>query len=146
MPTNLYRTNDNYDLEKKRGLPALFRKFITAARINDVVATIWGPETPKRDLLHVDDMTDTCLYLMKEYNEKRLVNIATGMDMTILQLAKTIKKISSFQLEAVLDKTKRDGMYRKLLDVSKLAAIGWRSKIDLKEGIKMVYTEMKNHE
>lgn len=145
MPTNLYGPNDNYDLEKSHVLPALLRKFITATRGNDVAVTIWGTGTPKRDLLHVDDMADACLYIMNNYNEKGLVNIGTGTDVTILQLAEIIKEITGFRGEIILDKTKPDGTPRKLLDVSKLASVGWRPKIDIKEGIKMVYTEMKDY-
>lgn len=146
MPTNLYGPNDNFDLEKSHVLPALLRKFITASRNKEKSVTIWGTGTPKRDFLYVDDMADACIYLMKSYNEKGLVNIGTGTDVTILELAELIRDITGFQGEIIFDTTKPDGTPRKLLDVSKLADAGWVSKINLKEGIQMVYAEMKNHE
>jgi len=146
MPTNLYGPNDNFDLEKSHVLPALLRKFITAFRNNEKSVTIWGTGAPKRDFLHVDDMADACVHLMESYNEKGLVNIGTGTDITILELAEIIRDITGFQGEIFFDRTKPDGTPRKLLDVSKLRDAGWVSKINLKEGIKMVYTEMKNHQ
>lgn len=146
MPTNLYGPNDNFDLEKSHVLPALLRKFITASRNKEKSVTIWGTGTPKRDFLYVDDMADACIYLMRSYNEKGLVNIGTGTDVTILELAELIRDITGFQGEIIFDTTKPDGTPRKLLDVSKLADAGWVSKINLKEGIQMVYAEMKNHE
>lgn len=144
MPTNLYGPNDNYDLEKSHVLPAMLRKFITAKRTHAPTVTIWGTGTPKREFLHVDDLAEACLYLMQTYNEKGLVNIGTGTDVTILELAELIKQITGYQGEIVLDATKPDGTPRKLMDVSKLAAAGWRAKIDLKTGIEMVYELVKD--
>jgi len=144
MPTNLYGPNDNYDLEKSHVLPAMLRKFITAKRTQAPTVTIWGSGTPKREFLHVDDLAEACLYLMQTYNEKGLVNIGTGTDVTILELAELIKQITGYQGEIVLDATKPDGTPRKLMDVSKLAAAGWRAQIDLKTGIEMVYELVKD--
>jgi GDP-L-fucose synthase len=144
MPTNLYGPNDNYDLEKSHVLPAMLRKFITAKRTHAPTVTIWGTGTPKREFLHVDDLAEACLYLMQTYNEKGLVNIGTGIDVTILELAELIKQITGYQGEIVLDATKPDGTPRKLMDVSKLAAAGWRAKIDLKTGIELVYELVKD--
>lgn len=144
MPTNLYGPNDNYDLEKSHVLPAMLRKFITAKRIQAPTVTIWGTGTPKREFLHVDDLAEACLYLMQTYNEKGLVNIGTGTDVTILELAELIQQITGYEGEIVLDATKPDGTPRKLMDVSKLASAGWRAKIDLKTGIEMVYELIKD--
>lgn len=144
MPTNMYGPNDNYDLEKSHVLPAMFRKFIMAKRNNDPTVTIWGSGTPKREFLHVDDLADACLYLLKNYNEKGLVNIGTGTDVSILELAQMIKAVTQFEGEIVLDTSKPDGTPRKLMDVSKLAAAGWKAKIGLQEGIKMVYNNIKD--
>ncbi len=144
MPTNLYGPNDNYDLEKSHVLPALLRKFITARRNNAPTVTIWGTGTPKREFLHVNDLADACFYLMEQYNEKGLVNIGTGTDVTILELAQIIQQVSGYEGEIVLDSTKPDGTPRKLMDVSKLAAAGWRSAIALETGIHMVYQDVKD--
>ena len=144
MPTNLYGPNDNYDLEKSHVLPALLRKFITARRNNAPTVTIWGTGTPKREFLHVNDLADACFYLMEQYNEKGLVNIGTGTDVTILELAQIIQHVTGYEGEIVLDSTKPDGTPRKLMDVSKLAAAGWRSTIALETGIQMVYQDVKD--
>lgn len=144
MPTNLYGPNDNYDLEKSHVLPAMLRKFITAKRIQAPTVTIWGTGTPKREFLHVADLAEACLYLMQTYNEKGLVNIGTGIDVTILELAELIQQITGYEGEIVLDATRPDGTPRKLMDVSKLASAGWRAKIDLKTGIEMVYELVKS--
>ncbi len=144
MPTNLYGPNDNYDLEKSHVLPALLRKFITARRNNAPTVTIWGTGTPKREFLHVNDLADACFYLMEQYNEKGLVNIGTGTDVTILELAQIIQQVTGYEGEIVLDSTKPDGTPRKLMDVSKLAAAGWRSAIALETGIHMVYQDVKD--
>ena len=144
MPTNLYGPNDNYDLEKSHVLPALLRKFITARRNNAPTVTIWGTGTPKREFLHVNDLADACFYLMEQYNEKGLVNIGTGTDVTILELAQIIQQVTGYEGEIVLDSTKPDGTPRKLMDVSKLAAAGWRSAIALETGIQMVYQDVKD--
>lgn len=146
MPTNLYGPNDNYDLEKSHVLPAMLRKFIIAKRNNEPTVTIWGSGTPKREFLHVNDLADACMYLMQHYNEKGLVNIGTGSDTTILELARLVKSITGFEGEIVLDASKPDGTPRKLMDVGKMTAAGWSAKISLQQGIEQVYNEIKNKE
>ena len=144
MPTNLYGPNDNYDLEKSHVLPAMLRKFITAKTNNAPTVTIWGSGTPRREFLHVDDLAEACLYLMENYNEKGLVNIGTGTDVTILELAQLVKEITGYTGEIVLDASKPDGTPRKLMDVSKINSFGWKARIDLPQGISMVYEGVKN--
>jgi GDP-L-fucose synthase len=144
MPTNLYGPNDNYDLEKSHVLPALLRKFITAKRNNLPTVTLWGSGSPRREFLHVDDLANACLYLMHNYNEKGLVNIGWGEDVTILELAQLIKNIIGYNGELIFDATKPDGTPRKLMDVSKLASFGWKASIALQQGIEMVYNEVKD--
>ena len=146
MPTNLYGPNDNYDLEKSHVLPALLRKFITAKRNNDSAVTLWGTGAPRREFLHVDDLADACLFLMSNYDEKGLVNIGWGDDVTILELARLIKQIVCYEGELNFDKTKPDGTPRKLMDVTKLNRLGWKASIGLEEGIKKVYEEIKETE
>ena len=144
MPTNLYGPNDNYDLEKSHVLPAMLRKFITAKANNDPSVTIWGSGTPKREFLHVNDLAEACMYLMEHYNEKGLVNIGTGTDVTILELAQMVKQVTDYAGEIVLDLSKPDGTPRKLMDVSKINQFGWKARIDLYTGISMVYELVKN--
>jgi len=144
MPTNLYGPNDNYDLEKSHVLPAMLRKFITAKRKNDPSVSIWGSGIPKREFLHVNDLADACLHLMHHYNEKGLVNIGTGVDVTILELAQMVKSVTGFEGEILLDASKPDGTPQKLMDVTKINSFGWKATIDLAAGIKMVYSSIKN--
>ncbi len=144
MPTNLYGPNDNYDLQNSHVLPALIRKFLTAKKNNDPSVIMWGTGAPKREFLHADDLADACLYLMHTFNEEGLVNIGTGEDLSILELAQLVKKIVGYEGEIVLDTTKPDGTPRKLMDVSKLHAMGWQHKIELEEGITNVVEEVKN--
>ena len=144
MPTNLYGPNDNYDLEKSHVLPDLLRKFITAKRNNSSHVELWGTGSPRREFLHVDDLADACFYLMNNYNEKGLVNVGWGIDVTILELALLIKKIVGFEGELKFDASKPDGTPQKLMDVSKLANFGWKASISLEEGIAKVYEEIKN--
>jgi GDP-L-fucose synthase len=146
MPTNLYGPNDNYDLEKSHVLPALLRKFITAKRKNESAVTLWGTGAPKREFLHVDDLADACLFLMEQYDEKGLVNIGWGNDVTILELAEIIKQIVGYDGALKFDTTKPDGTPRKLMDVTKLNRLGWKASISLEEGIKKVYEEIKEME
>lgn len=141
MPTNLYGPNDNYDLNNSHVMPAMIRKFHEAKINNNPTVTLWGTGTPLREFLHADDMADACVYLMENYNEKGLVNIGVGEDLSIKALAKMIKNIVGFEGEIVWDSTKPDGTPRKLLDVSKLHRAGWEAKIGLKEGITEVYKE-----
>jgi GDP-L-fucose synthase len=144
MPTNLYGPNDNYDLEKSHVLPALLRKFITAKKQNAPFVELWGSGTPRREFLHVDDLSEACLFLMKQYSEKGLVNIGVGEDITIHDLAKLVKDIVGYQGDIKLDLTKPDGTPRKLMDVSKLSSFGWKASIPLREGIQKVYNEISD--
>jgi len=144
MPTNLYGPDDNYDLEKSHVLPALLRKFITAKRNKELSVTLWGTGSPLREFLHVNDLAEACIFLMESYNEKGLVNIGSGTDISIKDLALLVKKIVGFEGEIVLDTTKPDGTARKLMDVTKLENLGWKSSITLEKGIAMVYDEIKD--
>ncbi|MDG1476971.1 MAG: GDP-L-fucose synthase [Vicingaceae bacterium] len=144
MPTNLYGPNDNYDLKSSHVLPALMRKFITAKRNGDSSVELWGSGSPMREFLHVDDLAEACFYLMQNYNEEQFVNIGTGTDVTIKELALTIKDVVGFEGELTFDSTKPDGTPRKLMDVSKINNLGWEHKIDLQEGIEKVYNDVKN--
>ena len=144
MPTNLYGPNDNYDLEKSHVLPALLRKFITAKKNGTATVELWGSGTPKREFLHVDDLAAACFFLLENYNEKGLVNIGCGEDVTILELAEIVKKTVGFEGDIVFDSTKPDGTMRKLMDISKIKAFGWQPSITLEEGIGSVYQEIKD--
>jgi len=143
MPTNLYGINDNYDLENSHVLPALIRKFHEAKMRGDKTVTIWGTGKPKREFLYADDVADACVFLMQHYNDKSLINIGVGEDVTILELATFIQNIVGFKGELKFDTTKPDGTPRKLLDVSKIHALGWTHKISLQEGIRWAYDDFK---
>ena len=136
MPTNLYGINDNFNLQNSHVLPALIRKFVTAKEDGLPNATIWGTGTPLREFLHVDDMADACVYLMNTYSGNEFVNIGTGTDLSIKELALLVKKLSGYTGELIFDSSKPDGTPRKLMDVSKLHSLGWTAKITLEEGIK----------
>ncbi|MEA3496217.1 MAG: GDP-L-fucose synthase [Bacteroidota bacterium] len=142
MPTNLYGPNDNFDLKNSHVLPALIKKFHQAKTNNSDFVEIWGTGTPKREFLYVDDMASACVYLLQNYNEKSFLNIGCGEDISIKDLAFLVKKITGFKGELKFDKTKPDGTPRKLLDISKLKAAGWKPKISLEEGIKKVYEQV----
>jgi GDP-L-fucose synthase len=144
MPTNLYGPNDNYDLKNSHVLPALLRKFHTAKLENNPTVEIWGSGSPMREFLHVDDLASACYFLMENYNEEGLVNIGVGSDITIKDLALLIKKIVGFPGELAFDSSKPDGTPRKLMDVSKLHAFGWKHQIELEDGITAVYEDAKN--
>lgn len=144
MPTNLYGPNDNYDLNNSHVLPALLRKFHVAKVNQSDSVEIWGSGSPKREFLHVDDLAEACFVLMQEYNGEEWFNVGTGEDISIKNLAQTIKEVVGFEGELRFDATKPDGTPRKLMDVSKLHSIGWKHKIELKEGIESVYKEVKN--
>ncbi len=144
MPTNLYGPNDNFDLETSHVLPALLRKFHEAKKYHEPSVTLWGSGTPLREFLHVDDLADACFYLMQTYNEPGLINIGTGEDIAIKDLALLIKDIVGYGGAIEHDLSKPDGTPRKLLDVSKLAKAGWKAKTPLEEGIKDVYEGLKN--
>ncbi len=143
MPTNLYGPNDNYDLNNSHVLPALLRKFHEAKERGDKEVMIWGSGKPKREFLHTDDLAEALFFLMQNYNEPGFVNVGTGEDLEIRELALMIKDIVGFEGELVHDTSKPDGTPRKLMDVSKIHSMGWKHKIELKEGIGMVYEEMK---
>ncbi|MEM9885928.1 MAG: GDP-L-fucose synthase [Bacteroidota bacterium] len=143
MPTNLYGPNDNYDLEKSHVLPALIRKFHEAKKNGKKAVVMWGTGTPKREFLHVDDLADACYYLMQNYNEAGLVNIGVGEDIAIRDLAFLIKKIIGYEGAIEHDLDKPDGTPRKLMNVSKLEAAGWKASIGLEEGIRSVYENLK---
>jgi GDP-L-fucose synthase len=143
MPTNLYGPNDNYDLKTSHVLPALLRKFHEAKIKGEKEVVMWGTGSPLREFLHVDDLADACLFLMENYDEPGLVNIGTGKDISIKDLALLIKKIVGFEGEIVHDLSKPDGTPRKLLDVSKLNKLGWKAKIGLEEGIRRVYEDYR---
>lgn len=144
MPTNLYGPNDNYDLNNSHVLPALIRKVVTAKNNNQPTVTIWGTGTPRREFLYVDDLADACFYLMETYNESGLVNIGVGEDISILELTELVVKIAGYEGEIVTDTTKPDGTPRKLMDVGKLNAQGWKAKVSLETGITKVFNEVKN--
>lgn len=136
MPTNLFGINDNFNLENSHVLPALLRKFIEAKQTNKQTVNIWGSGSPMREFLYVDDLAEACLFLMKNYNDAETVNIGTGEEVTIKELAETIMKIVGFEGNLVFDASKPDGTPRKLLDVSKINSQGWKHKVTLEEGIK----------
>ncbi len=142
MPTNLYGPNDNYDLQHSHVLPALIRKMLEAKRTNAASVVIWGTGAPLREFLHVDDMADACMFLMDAYNEPGPINIGVGHDLSILDLAKLIQRIVGFEGTIATDSSKPDGTPRKLLDVSKISALGWKAKIGLEEGIRKVVEEV----
>lgn len=141
MPTNLYGPNDNYDLQTSHVLPALLRKFHEAKVNGTPEVTIWGSGTPLREFLHADDMADACYFLMQRYNEPGPINIGVGEDISIADLARLIQKITGYQGRLTFDSSKPDGTPRKLMDVSKLTALGWKAVIPLEEGIRKVYEE-----
>lgn len=145
MPTNLYGPNDNYDLNNSHVLPALIRKFHEAKANNQKQVTVWGTGTPRRELMHVDDLADACLFLMNNYNEKKFVNVGTGKDISIGELAELVKKIVGYKGEIIFDTSKPDGTPKKLLDLTYLHSLGWNHRIELEEGIKMTYEDfLKN--
>lgn len=141
MPTNLYGLNDNYDLKNSHVLPAMLRKFHEAKVEGKPFVELWGTGSPKREFLHVDDMAAACVYLMKNYNEEGFVNIGTGVDLSIKELAEMIKEITGYTGEIKWDTTRPDGTPRKLMDVSRLHSLGWKASIELREGISAVYKE-----
>jgi len=141
MPTNMYGRGDNYHPTNSHVLPGLIRRFHEAKENNAAEVTVWGTGTVKREFLYSDDLAEACFFLMQHYNEKELINIGTGEDLTIAQLAEIIKNITGFKGSIVFDKTKPDGTPRKLMDVSKLHALGWRHSIELTEGIQLAYQD-----
>lgn len=143
MPTNLYGPNDNYDLNNSHVLPALIRKFHEAKVTGKPEVEIWGTGSPKREFLHVDDLASACVYLMENYSDVQHVNVGTGEDISIKELAELVMELTGYQGKLVFNTEKPDGTPRKLLDVSKLNGLGWKHRIQLKEGIKMVIDELE---
>lgn len=139
MPTNLYGPGDNFDLNSSHVLPALIRKFHDAKLAKSPTVPIWGSGTPRREFLHVDDLAEAAVLLMETYDSAEIVNVGTGVDVTIRELAELIAKITGFRGELAFDATKPDGTPRKLLDVSRANAAGWTAKIGLEEGIQSTY-------
>ena len=146
MPTNLYGPNDNYDLHNSHVLPALIRKFHTAKVNGDSEVEVWGTGSPLREFLHVDDLAEACMHLMLHYNEKLFVNIGTGEDLSIKALAEMVKEITGFEGTIHWNTEKPDGTPRKLMDVSRIQASGWKHRISLHDGISSVYEDFKTKE
>lgn len=141
MPTNLYGYNDNYHPQNSHVLPALIRKFHEAKVIGEDTVTVWGSGSPLREFLFADDLANACYFLMQNYNEPGFINIGTGKDLTIKELALLIKRVIGYEGELVFDHTKPDGTPRKLMDVSKLHGLGWNHKIEIEEGIELAYQD-----
>jgi GDP-L-fucose synthase len=139
MPTNLYGPGDNFHPQNSHVLPALIRRFHEAKVARAPSVTIWGTGTPRREFLHVDDLADACVFLLRNYDEEQIINVGVGSDQTILELAQTIARVVGYEGEIQTDPSKPDGTPRKLLDVSRLHALGWQAKIGLEEGIASTY-------
>ena len=139
MPTNLYGPGDNFDPETSHVVPALIRKFQQAVANGDPEVTVWGTGSARREFLHVDDLAEAAIFLMSHYESEAIVNVGTGVDITIRELADLIKKVSSFEGRIVFDSSKPDGTPRKVLDVSKIAALGWRHRRSFEDGIRETY-------
>lgn len=145
MPTNLYGPNDNYHPEHSHVLPALIRRFHEAKENNLEEVVIWGTGTPLREFLYVDDLAEACVYLMNTYSGNETVNLGTGKEVTIKELAETVKEVVGFEGNLTFDTSKPDGTPRKLLDVSKLESLGWKYHTELKEGIRLAYEDFLNN-
>ena len=145
MPTNLYGPNDNYDLATSHVLPALLRKAHEAKQHGDAELVVWGSGTPRREFLYVDDVADACVYLMEQGYDGPLVNIGSGEDLTIRELAETVMDVAGCRARIVFDASKPDGTPRKLLDVSRLTALGWRARTPLRQGIAQAYASAPFH-
>ncbi len=146
MPTNLYGYNDNYHPEYSHVLPALIRRFHQAKEKGEPSVTIWGSGTPRREFLFADDLGDACVFLMEQYNEAGFINVGTGEDLSIAELAELVREIVGYQGELLYDRTKPDGTPRKLMDVSKLHQLGWKHHTNLHEGIREAYRDfLENH-
>ena len=141
MPTNLYGPNDNYDLQTSHVLPALIRKAHEAKLRGDTEYVVWGSGTPMREFLYVDDLADACVHMMEQGYDGPLVNVGTGQDVTIGELARTVMDVVGFKGRIVFDASKPDGTPRKLLDVGRLHALGWKHRIDLRQGIALAYQD-----
>ncbi|MDI9338429.1 MAG: GDP-L-fucose synthase [Alphaproteobacteria bacterium] len=141
MPTNLYGPNDNYHPQNSHVLPALIRKFVSAKKNLEPKVTVWGTGNARREFLHVDDLAEACFFLMQNYNERDIINIGCGIDISIKELAETIKGLTDYTGDIIFDHTKPDGTPRKLLDVNKINALGWTSKIPFQVGLDMTIRE-----
>jgi GDP-L-fucose synthase len=146
MPTNLYGPNDNYDLKNSHVLPALLRKMIIAKNTKAPFVEVWGTGSPKREFMHVDDLAEACYFLMMNVNEAGFVNVGTGEDISILDLTKLVKDIVGYEGEIKTNPSMPDGTPRKLMDVSKINALGWKAKVSLRDGIEAVYNDIKNRD
>ena len=146
MPTNLYGPNDNYDIKNAHVLPALINKFHHAKTTSADSVSVWGTGSPMREFLHVDDLSEACVFLMENYSDSAIVNVGTGQDISINDLAQMISEVIGFKGKIVFDTSKPDGTPRKLLDVSKINSLGWKHKTGLREGIEEVYKAIKGSE
>jgi GDP-L-fucose synthase len=146
MPTNLYGPNDNYDLQGSHVLPALIRKFHEAKINNQPSVEVWGTGSPRREFLHADDLADACVFLMNGYNDELFVNVGTGEDVTIRELAEAVKDVVGFEGELRWDTSKPDGTPRKLMDVSRIHELGWKHKTELREGLEKTYQDFLANE
>jgi GDP-L-fucose synthase len=145
MPTNLYGPNDNFDLQKSHVLPALIRKFHEAKVSGAPTVTVWGTGTPRRELLHVDDLADACVFLMDRYDSPEPINVGVGDDVTIRELAELVRDVVGFGGDITFDRSKPDGTPRKVLDVGRIHALGWKASIPLREGIASTYRWFVEH-
>jgi GDP-L-fucose synthase len=146
MPTNMYGPNDNYDLQTSHVLPALLRKFHEAKQTGAAAVTCWGTGAPLREFLYADDLANACVFLMQKYSEEQFINVGFGSDISIRQLAELIKHVVGFAGDIVWDASKPDGTPRKLMDSSRLFALGWRPKVDLETGIRRTYEDFLAHQ
>ena len=146
MPTNLYGPNDNYDLSNSHVLPAMIRKFHEAKNNGTGEVVVWGTGTPMREFLYVDDLAEACYFLMEHYNEPGAINVGTGSDITIADLAHLVKKIVGFEGEIVFDTSKPDGTPKKQLDVSRINQLGWKATTELETGIRKAYSSFLDQE
>jgi GDP-L-fucose synthase len=145
MPTNLYGPGDNFDLQNAHVLPALIRKFHEAKAASSATVTVWGSGTPRREFLHVDDLADALCVLMTDYDSPEIINVGCGEDITIAELAGLVRNVVGFEGEVAFDRSKPDGTPRKLLDVSKMTALGWKPRIALPDGIRSTYRWFVEH-
>jgi GDP-L-fucose synthase len=145
MPTNMYGLNDNFDLNSSHVLPALIRKFHEAKTSNLPSVTCWGTGTPMREFLFADDLARACVFLMENYSEEQFINIGSGSEIAICELAETIRRVVGFEGKIIWDNTKPDGTPRKLMDSSRLFALGWRPQVDLETGIRLVYADFQKN-
>ncbi len=141
MPTNIYGPNDSYDLQNSHVLPALIRKFHEAKTADAPTVTCWGTGSPLRDFLYSDDLARACVFLLENYSEDQFINISSGKEVSVRELTETVRRVVGFAGQIIWDKTKPDGMPRKLMDSSRLLALGWRPQVDLETGIRLAYED-----